>query len=152
MRNSLRLLASVSFSWWFFWGVALSAPADRPAVGLEFRRAETKPAEGLEEATVPRSAEKIYLHKSAEVSAKDIAKASIEKQGGETALKLVFTREGMVKMEKLTKEHRDKPLAVLLDGKVLVAPVVRSTITDQALLNNIGQAEMEKIVKGITGR
>ena len=50
-------------------------------------------------------------------------------------------------MEKLTKAHRDKPLALLLDGKVLVAPFIRSTISDKASLSGISKADMERIVE-----
>ena len=87
-----------------------------------------------------------------EITAADVASASIEKDGDRAFLKLVFTKEGNTKLEKLTKEHRDKPLAVLLDGKVLVAPVISSTLTEQAVLSGIEQADLDKIVKGISGK
>lgn len=152
MKQCMSLLSGFAVSWFCIWGLAQSAFADKPSVRLEFRRAETKPAEGLEEATVPKSGEKIYLHKGAEVSAEDVATASFEKGKSETYLKLTFTKKGSAKVEKLTKEHRDKPLAILLDGKVLVVPIIRSTITDEATISGINQADMEKIVKGITGK
>ena len=152
MRHCLRLLTGFAICWCCLWGPAYSAPAPKVTVRLEFRRAETKPAEGLEEVTVPKSGEKIYLHKRAEITAADVASASIEKDGDRAFLKLVFTKEGNTKLEKLTKEHRDKPLAVLLDGKVLVAPVISSTLTEQAVLSGIEQADLEKIVKGISGK
>ena len=47
-------------------------PDDKPKVKIEFRRAETKPAEGLVEAAVPGSKEKIYLHKEADATSADI--------------------------------------------------------------------------------
>ncbi len=150
MKPCLRLLPCLAVSWCCLWALAQAAPAPKTSVRLEFRRAETEPAEGLEETTDPSSGKKIYLHKTAEVTAEDIATASIEKQECEAYLKLVFTEKGKAKVEKLTKEHRDKPMAVLLDGKLLAAPIIYSTITEQAVLTKIGVKEMEKIVNDIS--
>ena len=33
-------------------------------------------------------------------------------------------------MKKISEEHRNKPLAILVDGKVLSAPVIKSVIAD----------------------
>src|SRR5262245_59499656 len=112
------------------WGQAPALSADEPAVRLEFRRAETKPAKDLEETTIPKTGEKLYLHKAAEVKNEDIAEASIDEENKpDPLLKLKFTKQGQQKMEKLTKDHLDKPLAVLVDGKVVAAPIIRSTLS-----------------------
>jgi preprotein translocase subunit SecD len=135
------------------WGQAPALSADKPAVRLEFRRAHTKPAKDLEEATVPKTGEKIYLHKTAEVNNEDIAEASIDEEDkSDPHLKLKFTKQGQRKMEKLTTDHIDKPLAVLVDGKVLAAPIIRSTVSEQAVLSGIGRAELERIVKGLKAK
>ena len=70
-------------------------------------------------------------------------------------------------MAKLTAEHRNKPLAILvdgkvigapplaiqIDGKVLGAPVVRDTISQQAqITGNFTQEEVDRIVRGINGK
>ncbi len=128
-------------------------PADKPAVRLEFKRAETKPAKDLEVAIVPKTGKKIYLPKTAEVRNEDIAEASIDDQEKSVPLlKLKFTKQGRKKMEKLTKEHVDKPMAVLVDGKVLVAPIIPSTISENAVLSGIPRDEMERIVKGLKAK
>jgi preprotein translocase subunit SecD len=56
-------------------------------------------------------------------------------------------------MKKLTEEHRDKPLAVLVDGKVISAPVVKSVISDKAeITGKFTKDEVEKLAKGIKGK
>jgi preprotein translocase subunit SecD len=93
------------------------------------------------------------LHKQVEVNNEDIAEVSIDEAGGiGPLLKLKFTKQGQQKMEKLTKEHINKPLAVLVDGKVLAAPVIRSMLSEQAVLSGIDKAEMERIVKGFKAK
>src|SRR5262249_7339424 len=101
------------------WGQMRAWSAEQPSVRLEFRRAESKPEKGSEEATEPGTGKKVYLYKTAELTNEDIAEASIIASAveGERLLQLKFTERGREKMEKLTKEHQDKPLAVLMDGK-----------------------------------
>ena len=47
-------------------------------VTVEFKRAETKPADGLTEATIEGTNRKVYLPKKADATHADIAKASVE--------------------------------------------------------------------------
>src|SRR5581483_10153536 len=53
------------------------APAARPdeKPKFEVRKAEAKPTDGLTAATIAGTTEKIYLHKDAALTSKDIAKA-----------------------------------------------------------------------------
>jgi preprotein translocase subunit SecD len=127
--------------------------ADPPRVKVEFRRAETKPAEGLSEASVAGSGEKVYLHKAVEITNADIAKASPGLSADSRYEVIVrFTKEGAEKMAKLSEAHRGKPLAILVDGKVVCAPVLRDKITEYAAITgSFTQREAERIAKGIAG-
>ena len=134
--------------------VAADKPAPKEAVKVEFRRAESKPAEGLKEATVAGTTDKVYLHKQADLTNKDIAKATEEPDlPGRPAIMFFFTKEGAKKMENLTEKHKGKPLAILVDGKVICAPIIQSKLSDRALITGLGTAEeVKKIVKGINGK
>jgi hypothetical protein len=113
-------------------GVSEVKPANAAGVKLEIRRAESKPAEGLTEATVVGTIQKVYLHKGVE---------------------LTFTKEGGKKMAKVTKEHHNKPLAYLIDGKVIAALTVQSEISKFAYITGkFTKAEAEKIAAGIKGK
>ena len=52
-----------------------------------------------------------------------------------------------------TGGHVGRPLAVLIDGEVVMAPVLRSPITTSAVTSgDFTQPEAERIVAGIVGR
>jgi preprotein translocase subunit SecD len=139
-------------SWWTVWILAArSAPA--PEVKVELRRAESKPADGLTEAKIAGTDQKVYLHKEAEITNEDIAEAKvITDERKDPAIEITFTKEGQKKMAKMTKDHKDKPLAILVDGKVVSAPIVKSEVSEKALITGkFTKEEAEKIAKGIKG-
>jgi preprotein translocase subunit SecD len=128
-------------------------PAEKPGIKVEFRRAEDKPAEGLTEATVGNTKEKVYLHKTADATNEDIADARVDTLNDPVAVIVVFTKEGAKKMAKLSEGHQGKPLAILVDGKVICAPIVRATVRDQATITGLSsKEEAERIVRGLKGR
>ena len=133
--------------------VTADKPAEKATVKLEIRRAETAPAEGLTEAKVVGSGDKVYLHKEVEISNADIATATAGEERGKPAVLFTLTPEGSKKMQRLTETHKDKPLAILLDGKVVSAPVVRSVISDKGVITGMfTKDEVEKLAKGISGK
>ena len=133
---------------------AADKPVDKPTVKVEFRRAEKEAAEGLTEATVVGTKDKVYLHKTADLTNDDVAEAKVtEDRQKKPAISLTLTKEGAKKMKKLTEEHRNKPLAILVDGKVISAPIVKAEIGEQAeITGTFTKEEAEKIVKGIKGK
>ncbi len=61
-----------------------------------------------------------------------------------------FTEEGGAK---LTQANQGKMLAVLVNGKVISAPTIRSKISEQAMITGqFTKAEAEKIAEGINGK
>lgn len=122
------------------------------AVRFEVRLAEDKPAAGLREAKVSDSVRTVYLHAEVVVDNGDIATARIV-HGGDTlqyAVDLKFSESGAEKMRKATGSHIGKPMAILLDGRVVMAPTVRSPIGDSAVVTgHFTKAEAERIVNGI---
>jgi preprotein translocase subunit SecD len=136
-------------------GIGLLAPfgAARPdeKVTVEFKRAETKPADGLTAATIEGTNQKVYLPRKADATHADIARASVELDPDrKPVIDILFTDAGAKKMKALTAKHRDKPLAIIVNGKVLSAPVVKTAIGDRAqITGNFTKTEAEKIVKAI---
>jgi preprotein translocase subunit SecD len=129
----------------------LAAP--EPKVKVELRRAETEPAEGLTEATVEGTKRKVYLHKEAEITNEDIASAKVvADEGKDPFIEITFTKAGQKKIAKLTRDHKDKPLAILVDDKVISAPLVKSEISEKAnITGKFTKDEAERIVKGLKG-
>jgi preprotein translocase subunit SecD len=127
-------------------------PSGQPRVKVELRRAENKPAEGLIEATVANSKDKIYLHKTADATNEDISDVRVDTLNNPATVIIVFTKEGAKKMAKLSEDHKGKPLAFLADGIVLTAPTVKAAFRDQAIIKLSSKEEAGRIVKGIKGK
>jgi len=129
----------------------LAARPDEKKVTVEFRRAETKPTEGYTEAMVEDSREKIYIAKKSEVTNTDVAEAKADKDPrGNQAIELILTKEGSKRLEAQTGAQIGKPIAILLNGKVVGAPVVRATVTGRAMImGTFTQEEVERIVWAI---
>ena len=127
-----------------YWSVAA-------AMRFEVRLAEDNPVNGLRETPVSGT-RKIYLQQRAVVTNSDIAKAEVVQ--GATAstfnVSITFTADGAARMLRATQGHIGRPLAILLDGDVVMAPVVKSPISSAAMITgNYTRAEAERIVAGI---
>lgn len=125
-------------------GFAVLLPAaaqDAPKHRIEFRRAETKPGPGLTEETVVGSGEKVYLHKAAALTGADVASARVTGDAGDRAIELTLTKAGAKRAGALSDDHADKPLAVILDGRVLAAPVIRAKLGGAVRITGTFSAE-----------
>jgi preprotein translocase subunit SecD len=64
-----------------------------------------------------------------------------------------FNASGAEKMRVATGKHIGKPVAILIDSQVIMAPVLRSPIdTSAEITGNFTKADAERIVKGIIGK
>ena len=126
-------------------------------VTVEFRLAETAAGEGLTKASVPGTDEHVYLHKESLITNRDIVKAHVVEdpfmKDQMYSVHVEFTKEGAERMSKATQAHYAKPLAILVDGKVISAPIVFETISDRAAITGrMTKEEAERIAKGISSR
>ena len=65
-------------------------------------------------------------------------------------ISLRFTPEGAEKMQRMTGEHIGEHLQLLIDGEVVIAPLIRSAISSEALLTgNYTSRECERIIDGL---
>lgn len=128
--------------------------ATEPKVKVEFRRAESKPAEGLTEAIVSGSTDKVYLHPSADLTNADIASARvITDQPAGLAIEITFTKDGVTKAAKMSEGHQDKPVAILVDGQVISAPIVKAKFGQKVLITGrFTKAEAEKLANSVQGK
>jgi len=122
------------------------------AVRFEVRLAEETFAPGLREVTVA-GGRKIHLHAETVVTNSDIAEATLVQNGTAFGVAVVFKADGAGKMRRATENHVGRPLAILIDGTVAMAPTVRDAIGGEALINgDYAKADAERIVSGIIGR
>ena len=137
-------------------GLAFTLPAladDKPKVKVEFRRAEKTAAEGLTEATVAGTKDKVYLHKTADLTGADVASARVAGDAKDPTIEITFTEAGAKKAAKLSEDHADKPIAIVVDGKVLAAPVVRAKLgATIRITGHFTEEDAARIVKAINGK
>jgi preprotein translocase subunit SecD len=134
---------------------AAALPSSAQTTKLEVRLAEKEPGAGLSEAAVAGSGEKIYLHQDAVVTNADVVSAHVIP--GNTAnvfnVGVMFSSDGSAKLEKATQAHLNKPLAILVNGRVLMAPTLRSEIRGSAVITgDLTKAEAEAIASGLNAR
>src|SRR5258706_15456640 len=105
------------------------------AVRFEVRLAEETPASGLREVVIPGAGRRIYLHQEAVVTNGDIAQAQVIQVDSLSTfnVSVTFTSDGAAKIFRASQSHIGKPLAILIDGEVVMAPVVRAPITTSAI-------------------
>jgi preprotein translocase subunit SecD len=122
-------------------------------VRFEVKLAEEKPAAGLLEAKVPGTDRSVYLHAEVIVTNSDISRAYIiqVEHSSQYNVGVEFNPSGTEKIGAATAKHIGQPVAILLDGQVVMAPIVRAQIGESAVITGgFSKTEAEKIVKGIT--
>ena len=121
------------------------------AVRFEVRLAEDHAAAGLREARL--SADRVvYLHEEIVVTNADIERSTVAQGSSPSrfSVGVRFNAAGAEKMRQATANHVGRPIAILIDGEVVAAPVLRSAISDSALISgDFSQAEADRIVNGI---
>jgi hypothetical protein len=122
------------------------------AIRFEVRLAEDQPATGLREARIAGSDRVVYLHDAIIVSNDDIAKSSLVAGDSPSrfGIEVQFTTAGAEKMRQATSGHAGRPVAILIDGEVVTAPVLRSPISTSArITGDYTRADAERIMNGI---
>jgi TonB family protein len=124
--------------------------ARQRGASLEVRLAELQPGAGLVEAVVQGSTRKVYLHPGAVVTGADVTGARVlEAGGGRFSIGVEFSATGSNRLAESTKIHVGRPLAVLLDGRVIAAPVLRGMIRGSAVISGgFTREEADRIAAG----
>jgi preprotein translocase subunit SecD len=124
------------------------------AVRFEVRLAENQPVPGLVVAQVAQTGRLIYLHPEIVLNNDDIAQSWVSQDGPDRfSVSVQFLQSAAERMRQATTAHLGRPMAILLDGKVVMTPVVRSPITDSAMITGtFTRAEAERIADGIGKR
>ena len=107
---------------------------------------------GLREARIAGSDLVVYLHQEIIVTNDEIAQSSVVQGAGPSrfGINVQFNTAGTQKMRQATASHVGRPVAILIDGEVVAAPVLRSPISTSAVISgNYTKAEAETIVNGI---
>jgi hypothetical protein len=122
------------------------------SVRFEIRLAEETPASGLQLSTGAAGA--IYLHRDAIVTNIDIAAARVVATSPlGFGVEVTFTPSAAERILRMTRPHVGKPIAILIDGKVVASPSMKSAISSSAQINgDFDRVQAERIAKGMIGR
>jgi SecD-like export protein len=145
-----------------------------PAVRLEIRLAEFDAGPGLIKSATPDPKLELYLHEQAVATNKDILEARVEQEpvpeksdremkvsdrpdysdsDPSLRIRLKFTQEAAEKIAMATEDHIGKPVAILVDGKMIAYAIVRSAIHDEAVIdpgaNGFTRDEVQRIVNAL---
>ena len=125
-------------------------PAAAAPLRLEFRRAQQVPGEGLTESVVEGNGKEIWLRKEVGLSNEHVASARAMADDPQV-VEIALTDEGAQRFAALTQEHKGQLLAIILDGKVISAPVIRDEITGgrAILAGDFSSEEAERIAAGL---
>ena len=118
--------------------------------GFEIRAAASAGVQGWQRLASPNG-DPIWVSPTITLTAADVERAET-RQSPETgpAVAVLFTDAGAKKMEALSSGQVNKPIALMLDGKVIWAPIVRGAMGKEALLtggiNGLSPAELQRLL------
>jgi hypothetical protein len=129
-------------------------PADKSATRTEIRLAEDEPADELIEAAIVGTEDKVFLHKAVVATGKDVEEASVVLDAiGKPAIAITFTDTGSKKIAEVTERYNGKRLALLVDGQVISAPIIRAQIVKKAkITGNFSESEAKRIVRALNDK
>ncbi len=98
--------------------------------GFQFRIEELAPKLGAKKVKILSSGYEIVLTDKVVLDNHDLVDAYVKKNEilGKLSLWLIFSEKGKIKLEKVTGENLGKRLAILVDGKVWIAPRIKDKI------------------------
>ncbi len=147
MRLIIPLMIALLWS-----GCTPTRETERTVV-VEFVLAEIEPIDGYREIHAERLNERFYLDPQVLLNTSDIESASVSERMGLPAVEITFTEAGGKKLAEATHMNRGKRLAILIDGRLVMAPHIMEKIEDgKAVISGITDEEAKHITAGIENR
>jgi preprotein translocase subunit SecD len=120
---------------------------------VEIRAASASAVSGWQQMSSP-DGDPLWVAPDIRLLSADIERAEARSlPDGALAVVIVLTDDGAKKMAALSKAQINKPIALLLDGKVIWAPIVRSTVEKEAVLSGgpggLTQAQTQRLLMSL---
>ena len=98
-----------------------------------------------------RTRDKFYVHNQVLLTNDDIKSATFTLWQDRPGIKLNMTESGKAKWAQITEQNIDKNIGMILDGKLVCAPLVQARIdVGIAIINGIfTEKEAQKIAAGL---
>ncbi|HVO12135.1 MAG TPA: hypothetical protein VMX54_15450 [Vicinamibacteria bacterium] len=125
-----------------------------PVVSFAIHLLATGPGPGVVEASSAQGGEPLRIHPERQVSNVDVQSARAVRAGSGCRVDIHLTNEGAGKLARLTRNHIGERLAVVIDGRVVMTPMIRSEIVrgEVALTGDFTNARCEQIARGLSAR
>ncbi|QDU37369.1 preprotein translocase subunit SecD [Maioricimonas rarisocia] len=140
-------------------GFVQADDAEKPEkVILELRLAEEKPAKGLIEKTLRDGSKTVYLHAEPAITKKHFENVRRHRSRhapelNPHSLEFTLTDEGGKLLARMTEGHFGRPMAVLLNGEVVAAPIVRARIGKECVITGgLRPEEISEIVDAFSSQ
>lgn len=156
-RRWMRLLLPASvilalaLSWAAYERQFALIPALAAQVRFEVRLAEDRPAPGLRVARTATDGPVLYVHPEVVVNNDDIAQAwVVEDAAPQFGVAIQLLPAGAERMRQASEGHVGRRVAILIDGTVVMAPVVRSPLGESAVITGLlTREEAARIAEGM---
>jgi preprotein translocase subunit SecD len=137
-------------------GVSILAAVINGQGPLEIRAAASAAVAGWQQMVSP-SGNQVWVSPTNTLTSADIERAEARAaQNGDPAVAVVLTAEGAKKMDALAATRINQPIALLLDGKLIWAPVVRGSMGKEAMLTGgpggLTPAEIQRLLASFKAR
>lgn len=118
---------------------------------FELRLAYFEPDADRSQYTVPGSEQKVFVARQLFASIADVAAArAIDDASGQPAIEITFSPNSAKRVEELTQQHLNKPVAILVDGKLLTAPIIQDRFGSVSIITGrFSREEAERIAHKI---
>jgi preprotein translocase subunit SecD len=128
----------------FFAGVLMQAQG-----ALEIRAASHTAVAGWQQMSTP-DGKTVWVSTMPALTTADIARAEPRTDAnGQRTVGMVFTADGARKMAQLSAAQTNRHIALLLEGKVVWVPIVRSTIEKEAVLSGVTPEVVQRVLASL---
>ncbi len=137
--------------------VILFGWVDRAQAQFSVRAAAAEPVSGWQRMESPDADRTVWVAPTPSLTSDDVerAQSSTGPDGG-PAVAIRFTEAGSEKMRELSAAQVGRPIAMVLDGELIWAPVVRTVISAEALLtggpNGLSADQVQRILASVNQR
>ncbi len=140
----------------FFAAVVMNCEGKEQRIAIELRIAEEEPADALTKKIFSGRGrtETFYLHEEVLLTESDIVNASVITMQEHPAVEVIFSDTGRKKFAQITAQNINKHLAVLINGELVCAPVIRDTVrAGKAIINgDFSEEEARRIADSLGAR
>ncbi len=131
--------------------LAVFNESNTPDVRIEFRIAKEQPDDNRwDRFQVGNSEERVWVSPITLASNKDLVSVGETRKGGKTNISLRFSATAGRILKTYTTKNRGHKLAILIDGKLLMAPEIIEAVGQDAAINgDFSEQETQRLLKGL---